>query len=86
MAALQLLSIAATRYGKDELAVRFLRAGVRMGESIGLFGVRSGVKPLGLRSEEMHRWSSAASYTAWGVFNWVSSVTLHWYRSDPAAH
>jgi hypothetical protein len=75
MAALQLLSMAAATYGKDELGVRLLREGVGTGKRLGLFRTKGQPE---INITETYRgddsWKKAATYTTWGVFNWVSYV------------
>lgn len=75
VAALQLLCIAAMGYGRDRLALGFLRQSVRTGIRMGLFGVSSELGSASMWLGDLEDWSRAASYTAWGVYNWVSSVT-----------
>ena len=78
VAGLQLLSWSAACHGKDDTALCFLRESVTMCKRLGLFG---NGQPGGGDSADHWRgspehWHVAASYTAWGVFNSVSSVFL----------
>lgn len=58
-------------YGRDDKALKFLQEGVQMGKQMGLFSVASeGVSPISWLNNHP-KWRKAASYTAWGVYNWV---------------
>lgn len=74
-AALQLLSMTATTYGKEETALKFLREGVNLGKRMGLFDVRLERESALLWLDDHEDWKRAASYTAWGIFNWVAFVS-----------
>jgi hypothetical protein len=65
----------ATCYGEDDLSRRFLKDGVAIGKRMGLFGVQSEQASAQTWLDGHTDWRIAASYTAWGVFNSVSSVT-----------
>jgi len=73
--ALQFLCIAALGYGQDLLGLQFLRQSTQMGVDMGLFGVSSELESATVWLDDDEEWIRAASYTAWGVYNWVSSVT-----------
>ena len=83
VAALQLLCIAALGFGQDRLGHEFLRKSVRIGTSMGLFGVETELESAATWLDSMEHWNRAASYTAWGVYNWVSFVNP---KSSPLAY
>jgi hypothetical protein len=72
VAALQLLSLSATVNGQDVKAYRFLESGRRLAERLGLLDAGPGDP----RQFDLTRKSpeevSAASYAAWGAYNWIS--------------
>uniref|UniRef100_L2FYY0 Fungal specific transcription factor domain-containing protein n=1 Tax=Colletotrichum fructicola (strain Nara gc5) TaxID=1213859 RepID=L2FYY0_COLFN len=73
---LQLLGISAVTYGKNNLSLQFTRRGVELGRSMGLFDVKE-EKDSAMQWLQGHDiWTRAASYTAWGVFNWVSLAVV----------
>jgi len=74
VAALQLLCIAASGFGLDRLGLEFLCKSVQVGIDMGLFGVETELESASTWLDNMGDWNSAASYTAWGVYNWVSFV------------
>lgn len=76
VSAFQLLSMVAVTHGRDDIAPRYLREGVRLGKLMGLFGVESSAASANSWVDGHHDWNVAASYTAWGVFNWLSYVLL----------
>ncbi|KAE9573484.1 hypothetical protein CGMCC3_g10364 [Colletotrichum fructicola] len=79
---LQLLGISAVTYGKNNLSLQFTRRGVELGRSMGLFDVKE-EKDSAMQWLQGHDiWTRAASYTAWGVFNWVSLLSLHYHTCE----
>ncbi|OLN95254.1 hypothetical protein CCHL11_08123 [Colletotrichum chlorophyti] len=74
IAALQLLGMSAVTYGKDDMSLRFMQESVRLGRSMDLFDARSEEESVRSWLRGFAGWTQAASYTALGVFNWVSSV------------
>lgn len=71
MVAAQFLSLAYLARGKDGAVLRYLAEAVRIGTSMGLFGVEPTVaqQRMGPLSPEAVR---ATSYSAWGIFNWTT--------------
>jgi hypothetical protein len=86
VSALQFLCIAAMGYGKDRLALQFLQQSVKIGTSMGLFGVVAEQETARTWLGDQEDWIRGASYTAWGVFNWVSSVFPKGAQITPACH
>ncbi|KAK0377588.1 hypothetical protein CLIM01_05067 [Colletotrichum limetticola] len=78
VAALQILSMCAVTYGKDDMSLRFLQESVRLGKAMGLFNVQSEAESATVWLGGHTEWMRAASYTAWGVYNWVSVYSLHY--------
>ncbi|OHE91707.1 hypothetical protein CORC01_12998 [Colletotrichum orchidophilum] len=78
IAALQILSMCAVTYGKDDMSLRFLQESVRLGKAMGLFNVQSEAESATVWLGGHAEWTRAASYTAWGVYNWVSVYSLHY--------
>lgn len=69
-------------YGMDPLAMTFLRQSVKIGTQMGLFGVVLEADAASNWLAGQEDWTRGASYTAWGVYNWVSlvvrsSITKH---------
>lgn len=62
----------AVTYGKDDMSLQFLQDGAKLGRLMGLFDVRSEAESARTWLADHERWTRAASYTAWGVFNWIS--------------
>jgi hypothetical protein len=81
-AAAQFLSLVATCYGKDEEAVEYVKAGIEMGERMGLFGVHLEAASASKWLDDHQDWVRAASHTAWGIFCWVTYVC----SSHPSRH
>lgn len=77
VSAFQLLSMVAVTHGRDDIALEYLREGVRLGRLMGLFGVQSNAASANAWADGHHDWNIATSYTAWGVFNWVWYVHSH---------
>ena len=79
VAATQLMSIAALCEGKDSQGLFYMKKGIALGKSMGLFGV-----PGSGSAQQWHdyreTWIRAASQTAWGVFNWVTYAMLQCWR------
>ncbi|KAI8673520.1 Zn(2)-C6 fungal-type domain-containing protein [Fusarium keratoplasticum] len=82
VSALQLLCMSAVTQGRDDVALRYLQESVRVGRTMGLFGVQPGRPSANSWLVGYHDWRIAASYTAWGVFNWVSVHGLHYQRAE----
>lgn len=72
VSALQCLCIAAFGYGRDRLGMQFLRKGAEIGTTMGLFGFGSEVESATSWLGDEDDWKRSASYTAWGVHNWIS--------------
>ncbi|KZL70449.1 C6 transcription factor, partial [Colletotrichum tofieldiae] len=79
IAALQILSMCAVTYGKDDMSLRFLQESVRLGRLMGLFDVASQTESAEMWLGNHEDWAKTASYTAWGVYNWVSVYSLHYH-------
>ncbi|KAH8892668.1 hypothetical protein GQ53DRAFT_793908 [Thozetella sp. PMI_491] len=82
VAALQVLIMASITNGQLDLADKCTKEAVKIGKQMGLFGVR-------YRCESAHSWLNghlewrrAASYTAWGTFNWVVLHNMHYHVVD----
>ncbi|KAM0420645.1 hypothetical protein ACHAPT_011561 [Fusarium lateritium] len=82
VSALQLLSMTAVTQGRDDVALNYLQESVKVGRTMGLFGVQPGRTSANSWLDGYHDWRIAASYTAWGVFNWVSVHGLHYQRAE----
>ncbi|KAL3300258.1 nitrate assimilation regulatory protein nirA [Colletotrichum asianum] len=82
VAGLQLLGISAVTYGKNDLSLQFTRRSVELGRSMGLFDVKEEKHSAmqWLRGHDV--WTRAASCTAWGVFSWVSLLSLHYHTCE----
>ncbi|KAK1987714.1 hypothetical protein LZ30DRAFT_579556 [Colletotrichum cereale] len=78
IAALQILSMCAATYGKDDMSLRFLQESARLGRLMGLFDVTCQSESAGMWLGNHEDWARTASYTAWGVYNWVSVYSLHY--------
>ncbi|KAL6915421.1 hypothetical protein FSST1_006916 [Fusarium sambucinum] len=72
VSALQLLCMTAVSYGKDDLALEYLREGVKVAQSMGLLNSAPGTEMEDAWFSGYNEWVRAASYTAWGAFNWIS--------------
>lgn len=70
-AALQLLCIGSATLGLNDDSLVYLKEGVKIGKRMGLFGTRPEAESANTWSAQSQDWRRAASYTAWGVFNWV---------------
>ncbi|KAL1875854.1 hypothetical protein Daus18300_003045 [Diaporthe australafricana] len=79
VSALQLLSMACTTYGRDDLAVQYLRDGISLATRLGLFSPRT-TEPT-QRQYVSREYDIVASHTAWGVFIWVSVHCLHFHNA-----
>nr|XP_036587345.1 C6 transcription factor [Colletotrichum truncatum]KAF6798287.1 C6 transcription factor [Colletotrichum truncatum] len=75
MAALQLLNMTASAYNKHDLSFQLTQESLTLGRLMGLFNVRTEEESARSWLEDHNDWIRAASYTSWGVFNWVSLVT-----------
>ncbi|RSM00867.1 hypothetical protein CDV31_011620 [Fusarium ambrosium] len=82
VSALQLLCMTAVTQGRDDVALSYLQESVKVGRTMGLFGVQPGRPSANSWLDGYHDWRIAASYTAWGVFNWVSVHGLHYQRAE----
>ncbi|KAK1676185.1 hypothetical protein BDP55DRAFT_550892 [Colletotrichum godetiae] len=78
IAALQILTMCAVTYGKDDMSLRFLQESVKLGKAMGLFNVQSEAESATVWLGGHAEWTRAASYTAWGIYNWVSVYSLHY--------
>jgi hypothetical protein len=72
--ALQLLCLSATGFGLDNDALTYFKQSVKIGKAMGLFGVYSEAESANTWLVDQEDWRRAASYTAWGVFNFVTYV------------
>ncbi|KAF5681572.1 NirA-like nitrate assimilation regulatory protein [Fusarium denticulatum] len=82
VSALQLLCMTAVTYGKDELAFEYLHEGLRVAQSMGLLNLAPGTEAEDAWFSGYTEWMRAASYTAWGAFNWISLFSLHYHKSE----
>ncbi|KAK1962116.1 hypothetical protein LY78DRAFT_587311 [Colletotrichum sublineola] len=78
IAALQILGMCAATYGKDDMSLQFLRESARLGRLMGLFDVTSQSESAAMWLGNHEDWARTASYTAWGVYNWISVYSLHY--------
>jgi hypothetical protein len=69
-ASLQLLCFSALSFGLHSDSLKYLRKGVKIGKAMGLFDVQFEQSANTWIANDQD-WKRAASYTAWGVFNWV---------------
>jgi hypothetical protein len=74
-AALQILSMSSGSWGLPVEALKYLRESVNIGKRMGLFGIHSEAESANTWLADNQDWRRAASYTAWGVFNWVLYVS-----------
>jgi hypothetical protein len=75
-AAFQLLSISTICLGLNDDSLKYLRISVNIGKRMGLFSAHSQSESAEIWLADHQDWRRAASYTAWGVFNWVVYVCL----------
>lgn len=80
VAALQLLCLSSCMLGFYDDASTYMKHSVQIGTRMGLFGVHSTSESANAWLADHKDWSRAASYTAWGVFNWVVYVSFLWRR------
>jgi hypothetical protein len=66
------MCIASLCYGQDYLGLKYLRRGVSIGTDVGVFGRGAGKETASAWLGNHDNWRRSASYTAWGVHNWVS--------------
>ncbi|KAF5023169.1 hypothetical protein F66182_4773 [Fusarium sp. NRRL 66182] len=81
VSALQLLSMTAVTQGRDDVSLNYLLLGVKVGRMMGLFGVQPGRRSANSWLDGYHDWRMAASYTAWGVYNWAAVFGLHYQKA-----
>ena len=62
----------AVTHGQDELALMFLKKGLELARIMGLLNVDSQSQSASAWLQGYPDWQKAASYTAWGTFNWAS--------------
>lgn len=72
VSALQLLCMTAVTHGKDDLSFQYLRKGLQVAQAMGLVNLASGMEQADSWFRGHADWTRAASYVAWGTFNWVS--------------
>ena len=72
VSALQLLCMTAVTHGKDDLTFKYLRKGLEVAQSMGLLNLAPGTEIAGAWFSGYTEWTRAASYAAWGAFNWIS--------------
>ncbi|KAF9875312.1 hypothetical protein CkaCkLH20_07132 [Colletotrichum karsti] len=77
--ALLLIGVSNVLDGKDKEGLQFQRECVKVGKLMGLFGVKTSESSAMSWLTGYDDWTRAASYTAWGVFNWVSCMSLHFH-------
>ncbi|KAK8005239.1 hypothetical protein PG990_011276 [Apiospora arundinis] len=78
MAGAQLLSLAYMGHGKDHACLKYLAEAVKMGERLKLFGREDAIGEEAQREMSVDD-QSAASFAAWGLFNW-GVLTAIFYR------
>ncbi|GKT47621.1 uncharacterized protein ColSpa_07802 [Colletotrichum spaethianum] len=69
----------AVTYGKDDMSLQFLQESARLGRLMGLFDAASQSESAEMWLGNHEDWAKTASYTAWGVYNWVSVYSLHYH-------
>jgi hypothetical protein len=74
IAALQLLSLSYLGKGKDHKVLKFVGEASHMGFTMGLFGLEPSIA-LKRYDEIPEDMRLAASYAAWGTFNWIMFVS-----------
>ncbi|OLN80977.1 Nitrogen assimilation transcription factor nit-4-like protein 13 [Colletotrichum chlorophyti] len=79
VAALQILSMCAATFGKDDMSLRFLQESARLGRLMGLFDVQSQAESATAWLGGHEEWTRTASYTAWGVFNWICVYSFQYH-------
>jgi hypothetical protein len=62
----------AVTHGHDELALTFLKKGLELARIMGLLNVDPQSHSAASWFHGYPDWQMAASYTAWGTFNWAS--------------
>lgn len=72
ISALQLMCMTAVTHGKDELALDFLQKGLELARTMGLLNVDPLSQSAAAWLDGYPDWQKAASYTAWGIYNWAS--------------
>ncbi|KAK2033539.1 hypothetical protein LX32DRAFT_553579, partial [Colletotrichum zoysiae] len=77
--ALQILGMCAATYGKDDMSLQFLQESARLCRLMGLFDAKSQSESAGMWLGNHEDWARTASYTAWGVYNWISVYSLHYH-------
>ncbi|SCN96599.1 related to nitrate assimilation regulatory protein nirA [Fusarium fujikuroi] len=86
VSALQLLCMTAVTLGKDDLAFQYLRKGLQVAQAMGLVNLASGMEQADAWFSGHADWTRAASFVAWGTFNWVSNLirvfSLHYHKSE----
>jgi hypothetical protein len=64
------MSMVSVTYGQDELAFLFHKTGLGIAKTMGLLNVDTQSQSAAAWVHGYPDWQKAASYTAWGVFNW----------------
>jgi hypothetical protein len=64
------MCMASVTYGQDELAFVFHKKGIEIAKTMGLLNVDPKSQSAAAWVHGYPDWQKAASYTAWGVFNW----------------
>ncbi|GKU06616.1 nitrate assimilation regulatory protein nira [Fusarium langsethiae] len=82
ISALQLMSMASITYGQDELAFVFHKKGIEIAKTMGLLNVDPQSQSAAAWVRGYPDWQKAASYTAWGVFNWSCIFTFHYHKTE----
>jgi hypothetical protein len=75
-ASLQLLCLDATSFGLNDESLSYIRKGVKIGTMMGLFDVHLESQSANAWLADDQDWKRAASYTAWGAFNWTVYVLM----------
>lgn len=71
MVAAQFMSLAYLVREQDDAVLKYLLEAVRIGTSLGLFGVNADMAPY-LRTGLSPEVARATAYSAWGIFNWTT--------------
>ncbi|KAI9166379.1 hypothetical protein HJFPF1_02479 [Paramyrothecium foliicola] len=80
VSALQFLSMTAATHGRDDTAFEYLENGLNVAKAMGLINVPAGNQTAETWLGDYKDWKRAASYTAWGVFNWTCLFTLRYHK------
>ncbi|XP_044716408.1 fungal zn(2)-Cys(6) binuclear cluster domain-containing protein [Hirsutella rhossiliensis] len=81
MAAAEFLSLGYLGQGRDHKMLVYLSEATDMGIRLGLFGVKSQPSP-DKDSELSAEAQGARGYAAWGVFNWITLMSLFYHQPE----